>query len=159
VSGRNDLRERDRWARLRFEIIGVLLAAPPAPGELQAALSALAEKTWRHPLTGLTVRFGASTIERWYYAARNAADPLAVLRNQVRRDIGCFPSICVQAGDALRAQYAEHPSWNAQLLHDNLRVVLAAADPPRAVSLLCERAAVPEGPWLDAQARAAPRRR
>ncbi|HEX2492154.1 MAG TPA: IS481 family transposase, partial [Steroidobacter sp.] len=69
MSGRNDLRERDRWARLRFEIIGVLLAAPPAPGELQAALSALAEKTWRHPLTGLTVRFGASTIERWYYAA------------------------------------------------------------------------------------------
>ena len=27
-----------RWARLRFAIIGPLLAAPPKPGELQAAL-------------------------------------------------------------------------------------------------------------------------
>ncbi|HEY1892796.1 MAG TPA: IS481 family transposase [Steroidobacteraceae bacterium] len=130
MSSDDDLPERDRWARLRFAIIGPLLAAPPAPGDLQAALSALAERTWRHPLTGLQVRFGASTIERWYYAARNAADPLSVLRNQVRRDIGCFPSFSALAAEALRAQYAEHPSWNAQLLHDNLRVVLAAADPP-----------------------------
>ena len=63
------IRSRDRWARLRFAIIGPLLAAPPAPGDLQAALSALAARTWRYPLTGLEVRFGASTIERWYYAA------------------------------------------------------------------------------------------
>lgn len=130
MRGKNDLRERDLWARLRFEIIGVLLAAPPAAGELQAALEALAGKTWRHPLTGLEVRFGVSTIQRWFYAARSAADPLAVLRNQVRRDIGRFPSVCARAGEALRAQYAEHPSWNVQLLHDNLRIVLAAADPP-----------------------------
>ncbi|AMN46909.1 hypothetical protein ACG33_07325 [Steroidobacter denitrificans] len=34
------------------------------------------------------------------------------------------------AGEALRAQYAEHPLWNVQLLHDNLRIVLAVADPP-----------------------------
>ncbi|MGH8299589.1 MAG: IS481 family transposase [Steroidobacteraceae bacterium] len=125
----DDLPERDRWARLRFAIIGPLLAAPPAPGDLQAALSALAEKTWRHPLTGLQVRFGASTLERWYYACRRAADPLSRLRNQVRRDIGCFPSFSAPAGQALRAQYEQHPCWNAQLLHDNLRVVLAAAEP------------------------------
>jgi len=123
-----DLPERDRWARLRFAIIGALLAAPPAPGDLQAALDALAKRTWRHPLTGLQVRFGASTIERWLYAARKAADPMTVLRNQVRRDIGQFPSFSSQAAEALRAQYADHPSWNAALHHDNLRVVLAAAD-------------------------------
>lgn len=130
MSGDDDLPQRDRWARLRFAIIGPLLAAPPAPGDLQSALSALAERTWRHPLTGLQVRFGTSTLERWYYAARNAADPVAVLRNQVRRDIGRFASFCVQAAEALRAQYAQHPSWTAQLLHDNLRVTLAARDPP-----------------------------
>jgi len=130
VSSEDDLPQRDRWARVRFAIIGPLLAAPPAPGDLQAALSALAERTWRHPLTGLRVRFGASTIQRWYYFARNAADPVAVLRNQIRRDIGSFPSFCAPAAEALRAQYADHPSWNAALHHDNLRVVLAAADPP-----------------------------
>lgn len=33
---------RDRWARLRFAIIGRLLAAPPARGTLRAALGRLA---------------------------------------------------------------------------------------------------------------------
>ena len=64
----DDPLKRDRWARLRFAIIGPLLAAPPAAGDLQAALGELAARTWRHPLTGLEVRFGASTIERWYSA-------------------------------------------------------------------------------------------
>lgn len=38
MSNEDDLPQRDRWARLRFAIIGPLLAAPPAPGELRAAL-------------------------------------------------------------------------------------------------------------------------
>ena len=79
--------------------------SPPAAGDLQAALAELAARTWRHPLTGLEVRFGASTIERWYYAARAATDPMAVLRNQLRSDLGSFPSVAVQAAEALRAQY------------------------------------------------------
>ena len=130
MSAEDDLPQRDRWARLRFAIIGPLLAAPPSPGDLQAALASLAARTWRHPLTGLQVRFGASTVERWYYAARRAADPVAVLRNQVRRDIGSFPSFCASARQALRGLYEAHSSWNAQLIHDNLRVVLAGTDPP-----------------------------
>jgi putative transposase len=127
LSSENDLPARDRWARLRFAIIGPLLAAPPAEGDLQGALEALAARTWRHPFTGLEIRFGTSTIQRWYYAARRAADPVAVLRNQVRADIGRFPSFSVDAVQALTAQYAQHPGWNAQLQHDNLRVTLAAA--------------------------------
>ena len=51
------------------------MAAPPAPRQLGAALLALAAKTWRHPVSGLDLRFGASTLERWYYKARRAADP------------------------------------------------------------------------------------
>jgi hypothetical protein len=70
--------KRDRWARLRFSIIGPLLAAPPAAGELRTALASIAAKAWRHPTTGLDVRFGTSTLERWYYAARRAVDPVAV---------------------------------------------------------------------------------
>jgi transposase InsO family protein len=124
---KDDLPQRDRWARLRFAIIGPLLAAPPAAGELRTALSSLAAKTWRHPLSGLEVRFGVSTLERWFYAARHAADPVQALRNQVRRDIGRFPSLAAQAVQALTTQYQEHPGWTAQLHHDNLRVTLAAA--------------------------------
>jgi transposase InsO family protein len=110
---------------LRFAIIGPLLAAPPGAGDLHAALQALAAKTYRHPFTGLEIRFGCSTLERWYYAARRASDPVGVLRKQVRRDIGRFPSVSSAAVAALREQYAQHPSWSAQLHHDNLRVTLA----------------------------------
>jgi transposase InsO family protein len=132
LSSSDDLPQRDRWARLRFAIIGPLLAAPPADGDLHAALSALAAKTWRHPFSGLEIRFGYSTIERWLYAARRAQDPVAALRNQVRRDIGRFPSLSAAAVQALTAQYREHPGWTAQLHHDNLRVTLDArlGDPP-----------------------------
>jgi putative transposase len=70
LSSEEDPLRRDRWARLRYAIIGPLLAAPPAPGDLQAALSELAARPWRHPLTGLEVRFGASTIQRWYSAEK-----------------------------------------------------------------------------------------
>ena len=39
---KNDVPLGTRWARLRFEIIGALLASPPKPGELQARLEELA---------------------------------------------------------------------------------------------------------------------
>ena len=124
------LPHRERWARLRFAIIGPLLAAPPGAGELRAQLLALAARAWRHPFTGLDVRFGVSTLERWLYAARKGADPVQALRNQVRRDIGRFPSVSPEAVQALSTQYREHPGWSAQLHHDNLRVTLAGARCP-----------------------------
>lgn len=113
--------ERDRWARLRFSIIGPLLACPPEPKQLGAAFTALAAKTWRHPLSGLDVRFGASTLERWYYAARRAADPVAALRDRPRANEGGFPSLTPLAIATLTRQYREHPGWTAQLHLDNLR--------------------------------------
>jgi hypothetical protein len=42
----------ERWAQLRFSVIGHLLAAPPAKGALRAALEQLAAREWRHPSTG-----------------------------------------------------------------------------------------------------------
>ena len=44
LSSEDDLPQRDRWARLRFAIIGPLLAAPPVAGELHEALTVLAAK-------------------------------------------------------------------------------------------------------------------
>ena len=124
--------KRDRWARLRFSIIGPLLAAPPDVGELRSALAALSAKHWRHPTSGLEVRFGRSTLERWYYSARAASDPVAALRNRLRGNVGRFPSLSPQAVEVLTTQYREHPGWTAQLHFDNLRVVLAGSDSPLA---------------------------
>ena len=120
----SDPSQRDRWARLRFSIIGPLLAAPPGPGNLHTALAVLSAKVWRHPLTGLDVRFGVSTLERWFYAARHARDPVAALKNRLRGDVGRFPSLSPAAIEVLAAQYREHPGWTMQLHVDNLRVVL-----------------------------------
>ena len=117
---------RERWARLRFAIVGPLLAAPPAAGALQAALAQLAAQTWRHPVSGAPLRFGASTIERWYYAAKHARDPVGTLRRQVRADAGQQRSLSLALRQALQAQYRAHPSWTVQLHYDNLGVQVAA---------------------------------
>ena len=53
-------RVHERWAHLRFSVIGHLLAAPPDNGELKPAIEALAARTWRHPATGEPTRFGFS---------------------------------------------------------------------------------------------------
>jgi len=37
----------DAWARFSFSIIGSLLAAPPAKGELRMAIEKLAAQVWR----------------------------------------------------------------------------------------------------------------
>jgi putative transposase len=120
-------RRHDRWAHLRFAVIGALLAAPPKKGELQMALTALAAQEWQHPIRRGPVRFAFSTLERWYYHARHAAtDPVGRLRRRLRRDAGQQPSISERLRQAVRAQYAAHRSWSYQLHVDNLRVLVAA---------------------------------
>jgi putative transposase len=112
----------ERWAQLRFAVIGQLLAAPPPKGELRAELKKLAAHTWQHPITGAPVRFALSTIERWLLRARRErCDPVAVLRRKVRADAGT-QQIAATIREALRAQYAVHPSWSIRLQYDNLRV-------------------------------------
>jgi len=72
-------RSHELWARFRFSVIGPLLAAPPERGELQEQLQSLAAKKWHHPITGQRVQFGLSTIERWFYTARNEKKDIAWL--------------------------------------------------------------------------------
>lgn len=117
-------RVHERWAHLRFSVIGQLLAAPPEQGALKSALEALAARDWRHPVTGELVRFGASTIERWYYRARKERhDPVAVLRRKRREDAGSALAMGSALRQALFAQYAAHKSWSAQLHRDNLEAL------------------------------------
>ncbi len=68
-------RIHERWAHLRFSVIGQLLAAPPAKGELHGAFERLAAREWQHPTTGAPVRFGVSTIERWYCQGKIEMSP------------------------------------------------------------------------------------
>ncbi len=115
---------RDRWARFRFSVIGCLLAAPPDKGRLRSELEKLAGRVYRHPLTGIPIRFGLSTIERWYYQVRQARDPVGELKSRARKDAGEHPSLGLLIRHRLRAQYRQHKSWSYQLHYDNLRAVV-----------------------------------
>jgi transposase InsO family protein len=114
------LSAHERWARLRFSVVGPLLSSPPAAGQLRSELERLVRKTWRHPTKGELVHFALSTIERWYYAARGGSDPVGALRRKPRRDGGRQPAITHEFAEALRRQYEQHPKWSYKLHLDNL---------------------------------------
>jgi putative transposase len=114
----------ERWALLRFSVVGPLLAAPPERGELQAALSALAARQWVHPVTEESTQFALSTIERWYYQVKEHPDPIGVLRKKRRKDSGQQRAMGERLRQALLAQYAAHKSWSYQLHYDNLAALV-----------------------------------
>jgi transposase InsO family protein len=125
MGDKNKGRQHERWAHLRFSIVGPLLAAPPGRGHLLKEMRRLATKEWIHPITGQPRRFSFSTIERWYYAAREAGtDPVSALRRRLRSDSGQCPSLNNALREALEAQYRAHRGWTYQLHFDNLRVLV-----------------------------------
>ncbi len=125
MAGDEITRTHERWAHLRFSIVGPLLASPPAHGQLQAALERLAATPWLHPITGQPTCFGVSTIQRWYYAARSEKfDPVGALHRKIRKDAGQQPSLTCDLRRILEAQYEAHKQWSHQLHFDNLRVVV-----------------------------------
>lgn len=110
-----------RWARFRFSVIGELLACPPERGQLQEALQRLAQNSYQHPTDpDKRISFGASTIERWYYRAKEASDPISALGRKIRSDAGARWSMSEPVLAALKMQYHAHPRWNVQLHYDNL---------------------------------------
>jgi transposase InsO family protein len=119
---------RVRWARLRFQIIGPLLAAPANAGELKGQIEQLAARHWKHPTTGQSVRFAFKTIERWLYIARGADDPFAALARRVHGHAGTHPSVTAALAEAVAQQHRDHPRWSFQLHYDNL-LALAREDP------------------------------
>ena len=127
MGSNNGKGDRDGWARLRFAVVGPLLASPPAKGRLRAELERLARQSWKHPTSGGQVQFSVSTIERWYYQARAAhQDPVKALRRRARTDVGRVRTMSAVLIAALRDQYRAHPSWSAQLHHDNLQARVEA---------------------------------
>ncbi|MGH8577797.1 MAG: DDE-type integrase/transposase/recombinase, partial [Gammaproteobacteria bacterium] len=122
-------RPHEQWSHFRFSVVGPLLISPLERGALKAELRKLAERQWRHPISGELCRFGRSTIERWYYRARREKrDPVQVLRRRIRSDHGRHRGLGAALAAALHEQYREHPSWSYQLHADNL-AALAGAKP------------------------------
>jgi len=72
----------------------------------------------------MDICFAASTMERWYYTARRANDPVAALKDRLRGDVSRFPSLTPLVIDTLTLQYREHPGWTMQLHFDNLCAAL-----------------------------------
>src|SRR5262249_777554 len=115
---------RLRWARLRFSIIGPLLASPPKRGELVGRIDQLAATAWQHPTTGGELHYRAKTIEKMYYAVRAEADPLLAPARKVPKPAGTHPSVSEALAKVIAKQYDEHRGWSYQLHYDNLVVVV-----------------------------------
>jgi putative transposase len=114
-------RPSDRWATFRLAVVGPLLATPPGAGELASRLNELAAKNYTHPMSGHSVRFGRSTIERWYYKVRREQrDAVGALRRRVRKDAGTQPSLTSRIRALVKQQHKDHPRWSYQLHWDNL---------------------------------------
>jgi putative transposase len=129
VASKQSSRVHERWAQLRFSVIGQLLAAPPPAGELRAEIEKLAAQEWRHPISGAPIRFSFSSVERWYYQSlRQRNDPVGALRRKVRSNAGQQIAMSDAVRQALLAQYAAHKSWSIQLHRDNL-LALAETQP------------------------------
>lgn len=79
------------------------------------------------------MRFGYSSLERWFYIARKSDDPVKALRERSRSHAGRLRSVSAMAIQILTAQWREHQNWSALLHADNLAHAcsLAAALPQR----------------------------
>jgi len=109
------------WARFRLTVVGHLLSAPPPEGRLEAALTELSEREWQHPTRdGERVKFAFSTIQRWYYLAKESPNPIDALRREVRDDAGRTKAVHQALQAILRKQYEQYPGWTYQLHYENL---------------------------------------
>lgn len=120
-------RKRSRplsWGSLRFSVVAELLSRPPEPGELSERLEELSRRCYLHPDGKGWVRFGKSTIERWYYRARESADPVAELNRKRRSDAGESRVMSSGMLEALKMQYKDYPEWTYKLHADNLKALL-----------------------------------
>lgn len=122
--GKQEKTSHQLWAEFRFGVIGGLLSAPANLGELAQRLKELSETQWRHPITKAPIRFSIPTIERWYYAAKEAASPVTSLRRKLRCDAGTSRAMGQQIKEWLINNHKDHGSWSYQLHFDNLEAWL-----------------------------------
>ncbi len=119
--------KQQQWAEFRFSVVGPLLSSPPERGELTEAVKELSLKVWKHPsVPGREFSIGESTIERWYYKARNSkSTPMESLRKIPRSDSGSQRAMDEKSKEILLDLYNKHHGWSYQLHRDNLAAALA----------------------------------
>ncbi len=121
---KNSKRAIINWAQFRFSVIGGLLARPAKSGQLQKELGVLADREYLHPTTGEWVKFGTSTIERWYYQALKTQNPVDALARKIRSDAGQPIAMSQKLLAILQKQYENYPNWSYQLHADNLAAII-----------------------------------
>ena len=119
---------RRKWAEHRFSVIGNLLANPPMQGKLRERIRELAKQTYLHPLTGQKKRWSVSSLERWYYIAKDSENPVDELFRKAypRQENKPFANERITA--LLKKQYLEHPGWTQTIHYENLQA-LVRSDP------------------------------
>lgn len=101
-------------ALFRAGVIGALARSELSHGELAAEIRKLADRKWRPPGRRATKCFGASTLERWYYAYRRGG--LAALRPDARSDRGRARELTPMQRELLLDIRREHPGASAKLI-------------------------------------------
>lgn len=110
-----------RWAEFRIAVVGYLLVCELGYGQLEAEIKSLSAKKWIHPLYGQPAGFGYSTIERWYYIARNTPGKNRLLAlSTTRSDAGDPWSLTNEVRTYLTMQAKNHNSWSYQRHHQVL---------------------------------------
>ena len=129
MSEKSDVCLEERWAHLRFSIVGPLLSAPPKDGELKTALEALAEKLWLDPVSGEQTSFSLppSSAGTTWRATRGPIPSTCCARSRAVT-VASQRSLPEKVKEAVGVQYTAHPGWSVQLHFDNL-VARAKEDP------------------------------
>lgn len=101
-------------ALFRAQVIGALTRSALSRGELAAELRKLAARKYRPPGHRVTKCYGASTLERWYYAYRRGG--LEALRPDARSDRGRARELTPEQRELLLDIRREHPGASAPLI-------------------------------------------
>jgi transposase InsO family protein len=118
-------------ALFRAEIIGALARSELSHGEFAAEIRKLAKRKYRPPGRRATKQYGASTLERWFYAYRRGG--LVALRPDARSDRGRARDLTPEQRELLLDVRREHPGASAPLILRTL--VLDGRLPKGAVSV------------------------
>jgi putative transposase len=107
-------------ALFRAEVIGTLARRELTRGELAVAIRELAKLRYRPPGRRATKSFGASTLQRWYYAYRRGG--LEALKPDTRSDRGRGRELTAEQRALLLDIRREHPTASVPLI---LRTLVA----------------------------------
>lgn len=124
------------WAEFRLAVVGHLAFCELEPGRLEAELKALSARKWKHPISGRKIKFGYSTIQRWYYIILHNPDARLRALSKRRCDVGLFRSLSKTVCRFLAKQANGHSSRSYAEHHRNLIRYMKQHDwgPPPAYS-------------------------